>query len=90
MSGPLFAPPASDVVEPSLFVVQVADGLKYPPVATVRMDGELYLLDVTRLEAERALKHVRVHGRMPEEVSPDARRLLEEVPERAFLRLMRP
>lgn len=48
------------------------------------MDGDFYLLDVARLEAERALKHVRVHGRMPEEVSPDARRLLEQVPEAAL------
>ena len=48
------------------------------------MDGDFFLLDVTRLEAERALKHARVHGRLPEQVSPDARRLLEEIPDRAF------
>lgn len=46
------------------------------------MDGEIFLVDVIRLEAERALKHVRVHGRMPENVSPDARALLAQVPER--------
>lgn len=54
------------------------------------MDGDLYLLDVTRLEAERALKHVRVHGRLPDDLSTDAARLLDQVPERAFLRAMRP
>jgi hypothetical protein len=48
------------------------------------MDGDFYLLDVARLEAERALKHQRVHGRLPPEVSPDARRLLEQVPDVAL------
>ena len=53
------------------------------------MDGDFYLVDVIRLEAERALKHVRVHGRMPDDVSPDARRLLDEVPQRLLAPAMR-
>lgn len=53
------------------------------------MHGDLFLLDVTRLEAERALKHARVHGRLPTDVSAEARRLLEEIPDRAVWRAMR-
>ena len=53
------------------------------------MDGELFLLDVTRLEAERALKHARVHGHLPDNVSPEARRLLAEIPDRAIVRALR-
>lgn len=54
------------------------------PLPGPAMDGDFYLLDVARLEAERALKHAKVHGRFPSEVSPDARRLLEQVPEGAL------
>ena len=49
-----------------------------------RMNRDVYLLDVAQLEAERALKHAQVHGRLPEHVSADARRLLEQVPDSAF------
>lgn len=60
------------------------------PFPGLAMDGDFYLLDVAMLEAERALKHARVHGRLPDEVSPDARRLLEQVPATALsLRLHR-
>lgn len=64
-------------------------GISIRRVPWVVMDGDFYLVDVIRLEAERALKHVRVHGRMPEDVSPDARRLLEEVPQRLLAPAMR-
>ena len=49
-----------------------------------RMVGDFYLVDVARLEAERAIKHARVHGRLPADVSADARRLLEEIPSGAL------
>ena len=48
------------------------------------MNRDFYLLDVAKLEAERALKHAQVHGRLPEHVSADARRLLDQVPDSAF------
>lgn len=53
------------------------------------MHGDLFLMDVTRLEAERALKHARVHGHLPEVVSAEARRLLEEIPDRLIVRALR-